>query len=126
MAARSGAFDGSDDSGGDEGGASDPAGDDAEILDAPETERAPGQWPDEPEGEEPWEPDPLEDEPEGGAPESTADPAPEVEPAAEPSFTVPAGSLKCPNCGHEVSADSSFRAGDACPECQGYLEDAGE
>jgi len=125
MAARSGAFEASDeaDTAADEAGV--PEGEDAEILDAPETERAPGQWPDEPD-EEPWEPEALDEESEAtGGP--SADPAPEVEPAAEPSFTVPEGSLRCPDCGHEVSADSSFRAGDACPECQtGYLEDAGE
>jgi hypothetical protein len=122
MAARSGALDADDEP--DRGSDGDaPAGDDAEIIDAPESERAPGQWPEEPAEDEPWEPDTLE---EGGdePPETTADPAPDVEPAAEPSFTVPEGSLKCPDCGHEVSADSSFRAGDACPECQGYLEDA--
>ena len=127
MAARSGAFDGSDDTDTDESGGTgaggEPVEDDAEILDAPETERAPGQWPDEPDEDEPWEPDAL-DEDEEEDPGSTADPAPDVEPVAESSFTVPEGSLRCPDCGHEVSADSSFRAGDACPECQGYLEDA--
>jgi len=126
MADRSGAYDGSGSD--NRPGEPDPdgaAGEDAEILDAPEAERAPGQWPDGPEGEEPWEPDPLEEGSESPS-EPTADPAPDVEPVAEPSFTVPDGSLKCPTCGHEVSADSSFRAGDACPECQGYLENAGE
>lgn len=118
MAARSGAFGGDDESSDpDEKGES--AGEDAEILDAPETERAPGQWPDEPDTDDPWEPDALDEE-EG---DSRTDPEPEVEPVAEPSFTVPKGSLRCQNCGNEVSADSSFRAGDACPECQtGYLE----
>jgi hypothetical protein len=128
MAARSGAFDGSDDPDAESGGTGagdESVGDDAEILDAPETERAPGQWPDEPDEDEPWEPDALdEDEDEEEGPGATADPAPDVEPVAESSFTVPEGSLRCPDCGHEVSADSSFRAGDACPECQGYLEDA--
>jgi hypothetical protein len=123
MAARSGAFDGSDAPTGDE--VDGPAGEDAEIIDAPESERPPGQWPDEPDGGEPWEPDGLDEAGEVGA-ERTTDPEPEVEPAAEPSFTVPEGSLRCPDCGHEVSADSSFRAGDACPECQGYLEASGD
>jgi hypothetical protein len=118
MAARSGAFGGEESSDVDETGES--GEEDAEILDAPETDRAPGQWPDEPDGDEPWEPDALGEEDD---PESTADPAPEVEPVAEPSFTVPDGSLRCPGCGFEVDADSSFRAGDACPECQrDYLE----
>lgn len=123
MAARSGAFDGSDETGADE--ADDTAGEDAEILDAPESERPPGQWPDEPDGDESWEPEGLDAAGEGDA-ERAADPAPEVEPVAEPSFTVPEGSLRCPDCGHEVSTDSSFRAGDACPECQGYLEASGD
>jgi hypothetical protein len=121
MAARSGAFDGDD--GSEDGDARASAEEDAEIIDAPESERAPGQWPDEPGGDEPWTSDDL-DEGEGEAgTEPTTDPAPDVEPVAESSFTVPEGSLRCPDCGHEVSADSSFRAGDACPECQGYLED---
>ncbi|MFC6939610.1 hypothetical protein ACFQE8_06455 [Salinirubellus sp. GCM10025818] len=123
MAARSGAFDGDEtDSAGNES-ETEGAADDAEILDAPESnsERAPGQWPDEPDGSEPWEPDTLDERERD--PDAAAESDPDVEPVAESSFTVPAGSLRCPNCGHEVSADSSFRAGDACPECQaGYLE----
>lgn len=123
MAARSGAFGGdTDGSDGRSGGGS--AEDDAEILDESESERAPGQWPDEPEEEEPWEPGSFEGR--GTDPVSESDPDPEVEPVADSSFTVPEGSLKCPDCGYEVSAASSFRAGDACPECQtGYLEAGG-
>lgn len=121
MAARSGAFGGDESSGADE--TEESAGEDAEILDAPESERAPGQWPDEPDTDDPWEPNTLEEEGEREEGGSRTDPEPEVEPVAEPSFTVPKGSLRCQNCGTEVSADSSFRAGDACPECQtGYLE----
>lgn len=62
-------------------------------------------------------------------PGGTADPTPEpgestvVDRDLGESLTVPEGSLACPECGLEVDADSSFRAGDACPECQrGYLE----
>ena len=123
MAARSGAFDG--DEGGSGGSGDEEAADDAEILDAPEveSERAPGQWPDEPDGSDPWEPDTLEEREDDSG--SASEPEPDVEPVGESSFTVPEGSLRCPNCGHEVSAASSFRAGDACPECQtGYLESA--
>jgi DNA-directed RNA polymerase subunit RPC12/RpoP len=123
MAARSGAFDGDETgSAGNEGETGD-AGDDAEILDAPESEseRAPGQWPDEPDGSQPWEPDTLDER--EADPDAAVGSDPDVEPVADSSFTVPEGSFRCPNCGHEVSADSSFRAGDACPECQaGYLE----
>lgn len=116
MAARSGAFDGEAE-GSDESPGGGSTEDDAEILDEPESERAPGQWPDDPGEDDPWEPGSFE----GREP----DPDPDVEPVADSSFTVPEGSLKCPNCGYEVSAASSFRAGDACPDCQtGYLEAA--
>jgi DNA-directed RNA polymerase subunit RPC12/RpoP len=68
----------------------------------------------------------LDDDPEVGADPTATDPDPD--PGADletgESLTVPEGSFRCPECGHEVDADSSFRAGDACPECQrGYLEE---
>lgn len=59
---------------------------------------------------------------EGTAAESEATPRPDRDDGGE-SLTVPEGSFACPECGLEVDAESSFRAGDACPECQrGYLE----
>lgn len=64
----------------------------------------------------------------GGTPDTAAEPAPDIEPepAATASFTVPEGHYRCPECGHTIPAESSFRRGDACPECvHGYLE-AGE
>jgi hypothetical protein len=122
-----------------------PETEDAEILtDEQPGDRAPGQWPGDEAGEA-WTPDPLEgdDEPDtpagdaettavtetadadGETPDTTAEPAPDVEPepAATASFTVPEGHYRCPECGHTIPAESSFRRGDACPECvHGYLE----
>lgn len=123
--------------------------DDAEILteDGP-ADRAPGRWPGE-NAPEAWEPEPLDGSTPDGeadttddeeadadgeevaedtdeAPGTTAEPAPDVEPAATASFTVPDGHYRCGECGHTIPASSSFRRGDACPECvHGYLE-AGE
>lgn len=123
--------------------------DDAEILtdDGP-ADRAPGRWPGE-NAPEAWEPEPLDGstpdaeadttdddeadadgeevtEDTGEAPGTTAEPAPDVEPAATASFTVPDGHYRCGECGHTIPASSSFRRGDTCPECvHGYLE-AGE
>jgi len=127
-----------------------PVTDDAEILtDDEPSDRAPGRWPGE---EEPdaWEPEPLggdaddapADEESTAGSEPDADPDPdadeasdataeaasdiEPEPAATASFTVPDGHYRCPECSHTIPASSSFRRGDACPECvHGYLE-AGE
>jgi hypothetical protein len=60
----------------------------------------------------------------GETPDTVAEPAPEPEPAATATFTVPDGHYRCGDCGHTIPATSSFRAGDACPECVGgYLED---
>jgi len=120
-----------------------PETDDAEILtDESEPDRAPGQWPGD-EANEAWEPRPLtgdeveeadadeaDAEPtdtgtEGETPDTEAEPAPDIEPepAATASFTVPEGHYRCPECGHTIPAESSFRRGDACPECvHGYLQ----
>lgn len=137
MAARSGAY-------GEQGEAdgSDPVPDtgeeatdeDAEILgqeNQPRGERAPGQWPDDPDAtDEPWEPGELgggpgtEPEPNEGVPE----PAP-VEPSPAPGGNSEGASeaLHCPACGHTVSTEGSYRAGDACPECHAdYLESASD
>jgi hypothetical protein len=135
MAARSGAYGDPDEA----SGASDPvpdtgdeaADEDAEILGEAEQrgDRAPGQWPDDPDAtDEPWEPGEL-----GGGPgtepepdDEVAEPAP-VDPSPAPSSGPAAesatDSLHCPACGHTVSTEGSYRAGDACPECHGdYLE----
>lgn len=124
-----------------------PETEDAEILtDEPDPDRAPGQWPGD-EADEAWEPRPLTEDDatagdgadadtpdvdaadadgEGETPDTEAEPAPEIEPAATATFTVPEGHYRCPECGHTIPAESSFRRGDACPECvHGYLE-AGE
>lgn len=137
MAARSGAYGEQDEADG-----SDPVPDtgeeatdeDAEILgqdDQPRGERAPGQWPDDPDAtDEPWEPGELgggpgtEPEPNEGVPE----PAP-VEPSPAPGGNSEGASesLHCPACGHTVSTEGSYRAGDACPECHAdYLESASD
>jgi hypothetical protein len=132
----------------------DPTTEDAEILTDDEPgDRAPGRWPGE-DIPDAWEPEPLDERSQsdtasedtgdadgettetdvddeaatedGETPETTAEPAPDVEPAATASFTVPDGHYRCGECGHTIPASSSFRRGDACPECvHGYLE-AGE
>jgi hypothetical protein len=127
--------------------ADEPVTDDAEILtDDEPADRAPGRWPGE-EAPDAWEPEPLGDDADDAladegstadaeadtdaddeTPDATAEPAPDVEPepAATASFTVPDGHYRCPECSHTIPASSSFRRGDACPECvRGYLE-AGE
>ena len=132
MAERSGAFgagegsEGSDpvpDTGGEAGD------EDAEILDEEEQrgDRAPGQWPDDPDAtDEAWEPGEL-----GGGPgtepepnEGVAEPAPvEPAPASSPETEAAGESLRCPACGHTVPRSGSYRDGDACPECRAdYLE----
>ena len=137
MAARSGAYGETDEAGG-----SDPVPDtgeeatdeDAEILgqdDQPRGERAPGQWPDDPDAtDDPWEPGEL-----GGGPGTEPEPNEEVpEPAPVEPSPAPGGSsegasesLHCPACGHTVSTEGSYRAGDACPECHAdYLEAASD
>lgn len=75
----------------------DPAEEDAEIL-GEETEREPGQWPDEEARETPVEGD---------------DAAGTVEAASTTDR------FRCPSCGFSASASgSSLREGDSCPECQ--------
>jgi uncharacterized protein (DUF983 family) len=135
MAARSGAYGDSeaDDPVPDTG--DEAADEDAEILGEDErpADRAPGQWPDDPDAtDEPWEPGEL-----GGGPgtepepnEEVPEPAP-VEPSPAPG-KAPEGDgagdrLRCPGCGHTVPLEGSYRAGDACPECRSdYLEAASE
>ena len=91
--------------------------DDGVILDEDEEEepeRAPGEWPEEPDdGEDDW------------RPETDIEPDPEVQ--VEPTgsaVTVPEGEFHCPECGFTTPAEeSSLRRGDFCPEChRGSLE----
>lgn len=124
-----------------------PEEEDAEIIEETPGDREPGEWPEEPGGradpvaegaapdpesaDEDAEVDPaqasLDDTMAADRDVEDAGPAPEASPGMDrdtgESLTVPEGTLACPECGLEVDADSSFRAGDACPECQrGYLE----
>lgn len=118
-------------------GVGDPEEEDAEILTDSSEPRDPGQWP---EDDADWEPDaPTDagdpdaegpDDPTGSAGDDILDAEDgdgEGGTAFDPtrsSTTVPEGAYECPECGFVVDADSSFRAGDACPECQqGYLEE---
>jgi hypothetical protein len=140
MAARSGAY--GDDGGTDEDPDADTGPDpeperepdDAEILgESGSSERAPGQWPDDPDAtDEPWEPGPLDGEEESDSGDSE-DVTEEPDPGSSPAQPAPkvgpdrrsgsADRLRCPSCGHTVETASSFRAGDACPECrEDYLE----
>jgi len=129
IAARSGAYDGEEENQKTEPGARDgEQEEDAEILTGEDRrERAPGQWPDDPDAaSEPWEPSALggglgtEPKPDDGVEEPAAvKPSPARGPDPEPENEV----LWCPACGETVSRKGSYRAGDACPECHGdYLE----
>lgn len=93
--------------------------DDGVILDEDddeeeEPERAPGEWPEEP-----------DDDGDDWRPETDIDPDPdvEVEPTAS-AVTVPEGEFHCPECGFRTPVEeSSLRRGDFCPEChRGALE----
>lgn len=86
-----------------------------EIIDADATT---GETPDASADESPGEVDAAdaEDETSEYEEESTFEPV-------GSSVTVPEGHYECPDCGHTESAESSFRDGDACPQCRGgYLE----
>lgn len=115
--------------------ASDPAEEDAEILTDDSENREPGEWPD---GDEPrnageavgeaGDPEPLDDVTDakrgGDILDAEAEGLDDGLDPTESSKTVPEGTYECPECAFTVDADSSFRAGDACPECQqGYLEE---
>jgi hypothetical protein len=98
---------------------SDPAEEDAEILtdDADETgERAPGEWPDD-----------GGDEADGGPEEIPTDPPTSTDAGGEneeslSGITVPEGRIVCPECSFSIEANSGYRAGDPCPECNAWLE----
>lgn len=97
--------------------------DDGVILDeeddeAEVPERAPGEWPEEPDdGDDDWRPE-TDIEP---------DPDVQVEPTAS-AVTVPEGEFHCPECGFTTPVEeSSLRRGDFCPEChRGSLEHLAE
>ena len=95
----------------------DPETEDAEILtddgDDGGHERAPGQWPDE----------------DGGDESEDAERVVETDAAAEGAdeeslsgITVPEGWIVCPECGFRAEAQSGYREGDSCPECNAWLE----
>ena len=105
--------------------APDPGEDDAVILEdaaeddaADEPERAPGEWPEEPDAddEDEWQPA-TKPEPE------PLDLDTNVTPTGE-AITVPEGSFFCPECEFTTLVEeSSLREGDFCPEChRGALE----
>ncbi|MCY4729430.1 hypothetical protein KY092_02520 [Natronomonas gomsonensis] len=102
--------------------ARDPEEEDAEILtDDGEPERAPGQWPDDPD-DGPWDP-----ESDSVVDADAVDPDPEedLDPDSEEELsgiTVPEGVLVCEECGFHVDAESAYRDGDPCPECGSWLQ----
>jgi ssDNA-binding Zn-finger/Zn-ribbon topoisomerase 1 len=118
----------------------DPEDDDAVILDEEDgEERAPGEWPQEEDGDGDEEGDeraetgerepgawPQEDDDAGDDWSPSTDsqdlrPIEEEQPDVEPTgtaVTVPEGEFHCPECGFTTQVEaSSLRAGDFCPEC---------
>ncbi len=93
---------------------SDPAEEDAEILTDDDVERAPGQWPDEP----------VPDSDSGSEGTASTDGDDPIAPVDEPlsGITVPDGEIVCPACTFRIEADSGYRSGDPCPECNAWLE----
>jgi hypothetical protein len=87
----------------------DPASEDTEILTDDDTDRAPGEWPEEA-YDEGYDSDDVE-----SAVEHVSD---EEELSG---ITVPEGQIVCPNCSFEVGAESGYRGGDPCPECGEWL-----
>jgi len=101
----------------------DAAEDDGIILDAndanddadaeAEDGREPGEWPEEPEEGDDWQP----------SMGTTDGPGPDVESTGN-AVTVPDGEYHCPECSYTTPVEeSSLREGDFCPEChRGALE----
>ena len=92
----------------------DPEEDDGHIIDADEqedaeSEREPGQWPEEAgDDDDDWAP----------ATEPSQETDTQPEPAGGSAVTVPEGKFHCPECDFMTDvASSSLRAGDFCPEC---------
>jgi hypothetical protein len=94
----------------------DPEEEDAEILtdDDEEPERQPGQWPDDLDGSDAVT-DAVTD---AGTDDDPIDPDEE----SLSGLTVPEGRIVCPNCSFDIEANSGYRVGDPCPECNAWLE----
>jgi hypothetical protein len=93
---------------------SDPESEDAEILTDDEgANREPGQWPETMDSDEDEEPDPVVD---------IDSPVEEPDDESLSGITVPEGEIVCPECGFRVDANSGYRDGDPCPECNAWLE----
>lgn len=91
-----------------------PDEEDAEILtddtdDDPE--RQPGQWPDD-----------LDADPAENGDEDEAIEFSEPRDESLSGITVPQGNIICPDCPFSVEANSGYRGGDPCPECNAWLE----
>lgn len=93
----------------------DPDEEDAEILtddDEAEPERQPGQWPDD------LDADTEDDEDDEDAGFDLTDPGEQ----SLSGITVPEGEIVCPECSFSIEANSGYRDGDPCPECNAWLE----
>jgi len=98
----------------------DPEEDDGVIIDDDEEEpadsdREPGEWPEEPNsGGDDWSPETIAEDED----DDTEEESPEVEPLGGSAVTVPEGQFACPECDFSTDVESSsLRAGDFCPEC---------
>ena len=94
----------------------DPDSEDAEILTDEDTDREPGEWPDD-----------LEKSDDGAGTDRVVETDAPVETPEETDeslsgITVPEGEIVCPECGFRIDAQSGYRGGDSCPECNGWLE----
>lgn len=87
----------------------DPASEDTEILTDDDTDRAPGEWPEEA-YDEGYDSDDVESAVEHVSDEEGLS-----------GITVPEGQIVCPDCSFEVEAESGYRGGDPCPECGEWL-----
>ncbi|MFP4626979.1 MAG: hypothetical protein ACLFNI_10370 [Natronomonas sp.] len=126
----------SEDSGRDvESSAADPEDEDAEIL-TDETTREPGEWPEESADDvDKTAAPPASAESEDSSPKDAdrgsdpdLDSIIESEPILSPpdeealsGITVPEGEIACESCSFRVTAESSYREGDPCPECGSWL-----
>lgn len=115
--------------------AADPEDEDAEIL-TDETTREPGEWPEEPADDvDKTAAPPASAESEDSSPtdadrgsDPDLDSIIESEPILSPpdeealsGITVPEGEIACESCSFQVTAESSYREGDPCPECGSWL-----
>ncbi len=103
-----------------------PEAEDAEILtddESTDSDRAPGQWPDDVGAGEDTATDDETNVADSGDDIDVEDAT--VETPDEESLsgiTVPEGEIVCPNCGFRIEARSGYREGDSCPECNAWLE----